>query len=471
MPDATIVKSTMFSEKMKREKLPDSVIDTFLHYFIQLEKGSSGLIPEDKITPLSQSEIKNLEEIKNWDTIGKNALKNCVIIKLNGGLGTTMGLKKAKSLIPVKSSYSFMDITAKQIEYLNSRFNTAIPLLLMNSFKTEEDSLNLLEKYDRIKTDIPFSFLQHKFPKIQCSTLTPASWSQNPSLEWNPPGHGDLYTAFITSNILDKLIESGYKYAFVSNIDNLGASLDTSILGYFSANGYSFMMEVTDRTFMDRKGGHLAKHKNGHLLLRESAQCPDSDKEYFMDIDRHRFFNTNNLWLNLVSLREVLRKRHNFLELPLIVNTKNLDPRDKKSPKVFQIETAMGSAISVFDNATALRVPRSRFAPVKSCEDLLLLWSDYYLLTEDIKIVQNPQRKATHVDINLDPRFYSRIDQLQSRFPNGAPSLLECESLTIKGDVTFGANIKVFGSVIIQNDSDRAIEIKDNTIIDRDLTF
>ncbi|MFW5784739.1 MAG: UTP--glucose-1-phosphate uridylyltransferase [Chitinispirillaceae bacterium] len=462
-------KSCFFLEKMEKENLPKVAVDSFLHYYSLLSQGKTGCIPEGDLNPVESDEIEDIQDLERWSSAGRKALSRAVVIKLNGGLGTTMGLSRAKSLIPVKNGCSFLDITALQIRNLNSRFGISIPLILMNSFKTEQDSLEALSRYPDLKTDIPFSFLQHKFPKILRSDLMPATYPQNPQLEWNPPGHGDLYPAFLTSGILDQLIQKGYRYAFVSNADNLGATLDTGILGYFAEKRLSFLMEVTDRTYMDRKGGHLARLKNGKLILREAAQCHKEDLPSFRNIKRHRFFNTNNLWIDLVALKTVLEKKNNLLDLPMIRNKKRLDPRNSQSPEVLQLESAMGSAISVFENADAVRVTRSRFAPVKNCEELLLLWSDYYLLTEDCRITRNPCRKASRVNIDLDPEYYSIIDQLFERFPDGVPSLVECESLKIVGDVRFGKNVVVKGEVSINNSRSKPAYIPDNTHLSGDI--
>lgn len=464
-------KSHFFLEKMERENLPRVAVDSFLHYYRLLSEGKTGCIPENDLDTIEPGQIEDIQDLERWSSAGKKALSKTVVIKLNGGLGTTMGLSRAKSLIPVKNNCSFLDITALQIRNLNSRFKTSIPLILMNSFKTEQDSLEALSKYPDLKTDIPYSFLQHKFPKILRSNLMPATYPENPTLEWNPPGHGDLYPAFLTSGILDQLIQENYRYAFVSNADNLGATLDTGILGYFAEKKLSFLMEVTDRTYMDRKGGHLARLKNGKLILREAAQCQKEDLPSFRNIKRHRFFNTNNLWIDLVALRTVLEKKNNLLDLPMIRNEKKLDPRDSKSPEVIQLESAMGSAISVFEDADAVRVPRSRFAPVKNCEELLLLWSDYYLLTEDCRITRNPCRKASRVHIDLDPEYYSVLDQLFERFPHGVPSLVECESLKITGDVRFGKNVAVKGDVSLKNSGPNPAYIPENTLLSGDITL
>ena len=452
-------KTAFFIEKMEREGQPRVAIDTFAHNYRLLSMGNTGCVSEDEISAVTPDEIDDLSKTEETRPFGEEALSHTVIIKLNGGLGTTMGLSTAKSLIAVKNNLSFLDITALQIRDLNAQFKLTLPLILMNSFNTEEDSLKSLDKYGDIKTGVPFSFIQHKFPKISASELKPVFWPQNPQLEWNPPGHGDLYAAIYSSGILEKLLSKGYKYAFISNIDNLGATLDTAILGYFAQKELSFLMEVTDRTFMDRKGGHLARLNNGKLVLREIAQCPKDDVKSFADTERHRYFNTNNLWIRLDALREIWKKGR--LDLPMIRNAKKLDVKDNGSPDVIQLESAMGSAISVFENTGALRVPRTRFAPVKNCEELLLLWSDYYELRGDYHITVNPKRKAAQVNITLDSQFYGVLDQLKERFAHGAPSLADCESLKITGDVHFGKNVTITGQTFINNAQNRPAFIPD----------
>lgn len=451
-----------YIKKMKNEGLPEPVIDLFKLYFLQLESGFTGLIPESSIDPVEQSEIDSISDLKEKQ-FDKNTLNKVVCIKLNGGLGTTMGLQGPKSLIPVKNDLTFIDITAKQLIHLNRQYSTKIPLILMNSFKTHEISLQALGIYPELKNDIPQAFVQNKFPKVLSASLQPASAPVDPALEWNPPGHGDIYVSFLTSGILEELINHGYQYAFVSNIDNLGATLDPSILNYFIDNKCSFLMEVTHRTWMDRKGGHLARQKDGKLILRELAQCPQSDHEYFQDINKHRYFNTNNIWVDLFELQSLLKQKNNLLVLPMIRNKKKLDPLDKSSPDVYQIESAIGTAISLFDRASALNVPRKRFAPVKNCEELLLLWSDAFILSDDYQISRNPARKYPETVIRLDEQFYSFIDQLKNRFPDGAPSLINCSDFSIEGDVVFGKNAKCNDSVKVRNNSPKQTLIKENS--------
>merc|ERR1712139_741657 len=186
-------------------------------------------------------------------------------------------------------------------------------------------------------------FVQNKAPKVTKADLTPASWPADPSHEWCPPGHGDLYPAMLGSGALDKLLAKGFKYMFVSNSDNLGATMDLKVLTHFAKTGAPFMMEVATRTDADKKGGHLAKdNATGGLLLRESAQCPEADEAAFQDVGRHKYFNTNNLWVDLVALQRAFDDNRGTLPLPVMMNGKTVDPRDKNSTKVIQLETAMG---------------------------------------------------------------------------------------------------------------------------------
>jgi len=264
-------------------------------------------------------------------------------------------------------------------------------------------------------------------------------------------GHGDLYPAMLGSGTLDKLLGKGFKYMFVSNSDNLGATMDLKLLTYFVSTKAPFMMEVATRTDADKKGGHLARDvKTGGLLLRESAQCPDEDEKAFQDVSKYKFFNTNNLWVDLVALKAIFDKNGGSIPLPVMMNSKTVDPRDKESTKVLQLETAMGAAISCFEGATAIVIPRERFAPVKTTNDLLALRSDAYKITEDYRIVLAPECKGVPPNIKLDGR-YKFVDAMETIMPNGAPSLVGCKSLTLEGEVVFEKGVVVQGGVVVSN--------------------
>jgi UTP--glucose-1-phosphate uridylyltransferase len=431
-------------EKMKREGVPDAAIATFGHYYEQLAAGESGMIPEDSIDPVT--ELPSADELPPGDP----PLDKAVIIKLNGGLGTSMGMDRAKSLLPVKDDLAFLDIIARQVLALREKSGARLPLVLMNSFYTRDDSLALLDRYPDLASDVPFDFVQHKEPKLLVDGLRPAEWPRDPSLEWCPPGHGDIYPALLTSGMLETLLEHGYRYAFMSNSDNLGAVLEPRILAWFAAERAPYVAEVTDRTEADRKGGHIARRKeDGGLILRETAQTPDEDMDAFTDPERHPYFHINNLWLDLRALADLLDARDGVIGLPVIVNRKTVDPSDKSTPEVFQLETAMGAAIGVFEGAGALRVPRSRFVPVKKTSDLLVLRSDAFRLTEGARIELAPGRSAAPL-VDLDDDYVKLLRDFDARFPAGPPSLADADRLKVAGDVTFGAGVAVRGTVTVE---------------------
>lgn len=466
MTSSTIMEERFapFARRMEAAGLPRIFIASFASYYERLLKGHTGLIPESEITPVdSLVDAQMLPE--RLSKVGAAALAQTVVIKLNGGLGTSMGLEQAKSLLPVTGALSFLDITARQAKAMG------VPLILMNSFVTHADSLAALERHGAFNDRLPKAFLQHMAPKIQQKDFAPVDWPQDPELEWCPPGHGDIYTAIVTSGTLSALLNAGYQFAFVSNSDNLGAVVDTRMLGHFVENQFPFMMEASDRTEMDRKGGHLALRSNGQLILRESAQTSRQDEAAFQDIRLYKYFNTNNLWLNLPALQSVLSAKSNKLGLPMIRNAKTVDPRDDSSTPVYHLETAMGSAIGVFKGATAVRVPRHRFAPVKKCEDLLAVRSDAYILTERFHVIPNPLRKHGPLNVELDATYYRFISDLDLRFPFGAPSLLDCTCLKVIGDVRFGRDVTCHGNVLVVNRTQEPVSIPDGSILTGEVRF
>jgi UTP--glucose-1-phosphate uridylyltransferase len=442
-------------EKMRADDVAEAAIRAFEHYYRQLEEGETGLIGEDTIEPVH--DVPDLDDLPHDADEEREALQHAIVLRLNGGLGTSMGLQKAKSLLAAKDGLTFLDLIARQVLALRRTHDARVPLVLMNSFSTRDDSLRALERYQDLASDVPPDFVQDKEPKIRTDDLMPVEWPDNPALEWCPPGHGDLYIALVASGMLDDLIDKGYDHAFVANSDNLGAVLDARILAWIRRERIPFLMEVTDRTEADRKGGHLARLKeNGRLLLRETAQTPDEDLEALQDLERHRFANTNNLWLDLRALRDAMAERDGVLGLPLIRNEKTVDPSDKSTPAVYQLETAMGAAIGVFEGARALRVPRTRFAPVKTTDDLCALRSDAYVLTEDAHVVLAEERDGRVPYVALDSDYFKIMRDYEARFPEGEPSLKECDRFEVEGDVSFGRDVVVRGSVTVQGP--RAVE-------------
>jgi UTP--glucose-1-phosphate uridylyltransferase len=437
-------------------------IAVFAHSYGVLASGETGLLAESDLEPVA--ELPRLVDLETDPEAAKAAMAKTAVVKLNGGLGTSMGMDKAKSLLEVRPGLSFLDIIAEQIIALRSEFEVPLPVVFMNSFRTSEDTLKALSVHPGLGTDgLPLDFLQNREPKLRSDDLTPVSWPADPSLEWCPPGHGDIYTALDASGLLRNLLDQGYRYLFVSNADNLGARPDPRLAAWFAASGSPFAAEFCRRTAADRKGGHLARRTaDGQLVLRESAQTRPEDEDAFGDINRHKFFNTNNLWLDLFALDAVLQANDGVLGLPIIRNVKTVDPADPKSPEVIQIETAMGAAIGVFEGAGAIEVDRSRFLPVKATSDLLVLRSDAYELTAgaQVRLVQSRQT-APLVDLD---KPYKLVNDFDARFPYGAPSLVAAERLTVKGDWTFGKGVTVLGVATVTAEGSPG-EIPEGTVL------
>ena len=434
-------------QRMAEAGVPQRAIDVFSSFYAQLEGGATGMIPEADVDPLV--DIDHAGAIELSDEECRAAASVTAVIKLNGGLGTSMGLDRAKTLLPVRPDLTFLDVIAGQVLALRKELDVPLPLLFMNSFRTRDDTLAALAKYDDLAVEgLPIDFLQNREPKLRADDLTPVDWPADPSLEWCPPGHGDLYTALEVSGILDALLDAGYRYATVSNADNLGAAPDPAMMGWFAASGAAYAAEVCRRTPADVKGGHIVVRKSdGRLVLRETAQTPDEDAAAAADPERHRYFHTNNLWFDLRVMKRTLQERDGILGLPLIRNAKTVDPTDKTSTKVVQIESAMGAAVEVFDNATAIEVDRSRFLPVKTTNDLLLLRSDVYGVGDDFRV--RSQVDAPPL-VDLDRRFFTTIADFDARLPS-PPSLVEARSLTVEGDWHFGAGVVARGDVTLDD--------------------
>jgi UTP--glucose-1-phosphate uridylyltransferase len=444
--------------KMQDAGVDPVAIDVFEHYYRLVESGETGMIPESSIEPLDIPALADADIASPAPTDG---LAGTVVIKLNGGLGTSMGLEAAKSLLEVRNGLSFLDIIARQVLQARQDHGVRLPLVFMDSFRTSHDTLAALRDYDLSVPDsdgdgLPLDFLQNKEPKLRADDLTPVSWEADPDLEWCPPGHGDLYTALRGSGLLDRLIDAGYERAFVSNSDNLGATPDPLVAEWFARSGAPFAIEAVRRTPSDRKGGHFARRtSDGRIVLRETAQTLKEDADALADLTRHRFCSTNNLWFDLRAMREELERCDGILGLALIKNTKTVDPSDPDSPEVIQIESAMGAAIEVFDGAQLIEVTRARFLPVKTTNDLLLLRSDCYRLDERSHLVLE-EGLAQVPFIDLDPRFYKLVQRFDERFPEGVPSLRGAEQLVVRGDWTFGAGVSVRGRAELEDPGEPA---------------
>jgi len=436
---------------MKQAGVNASAIIAFKRCYEALASNQSFEINEETISPVS--DLLELDKLDASDEFSADLLDKTVVIKLNGGLGTSMGLQKSKTLLNIRNQTTFLDVIVEQILHFRKSSGSKVKFLLMNSFNTSKDTLDFLEEYvdQGLGDPLECELLQNQIPKIAADSLKPAQYETNPEVEWCPPGHGDIYAALLGTGKLDELLSQGVKYAFVSNSDNLGATLNPKILSYFATSKKPFLMEVTRRTAADKKGGHLAvRNSDKQMLLREVAQTADEDLDSFQDIEKYRYFNTNNLWIRLDELKKLMDANNGLISLPVIKNNKTVDPRNSESAAVVQLEVAMGAAIECFEGADAICVPRSRFAPVKTTADLLALRSDAYEITEDSRVSLVPERKGKPPVITLS-KNYKLVDSIESI---GSPSLKEVTKLNVSGPVKFSKDVVLKGEVSFINESD-----------------
>jgi UTP--glucose-1-phosphate uridylyltransferase len=447
-------------QKMREAGQPEEAIRAFCRNYQRVEAGESAFLRSEELEAVS--DVAALEAAGEVDPA--DALERVVAIKLNGGLATTMGLRHPKSLVEAREGYTFLDIIIGQMLALRERYRVRLPLVLMNSEATRSETLEALSRHPDLDVGLALEFMQSMVPKLETETLAPVSWPKEPELEWAPPGHGDVYGALRRSGLLASLVDQGFRYAMISNSDNLGALVEPRIPAYMAREGVPFLMEVVEGTEADRKGGHLARRRSdGQIVLRESAQTAPDDEESFRDFRRWRYYNTNNLWVDLPALAARLEQTDGVLELSLIVNRKTVDPRDPSSTPVVQLESAMGSAIQSFEGARLLCVPRTRFVPVKTTNDLLTLRSDVYVISDGMIVGPVPERVGKLPYIDLDKRFYGVLEEFERRFPQGAPSLREAQRLLVVGDVTFGADVAVRGEVEL--DTDEPLQIDDGAVL------
>ncbi|KAH8511525.1 hypothetical protein H0E87_008918 [Populus deltoides] len=386
----------------------------------------------------------------------KMLLDKLVVLKLNGGLGTTMGCTGPKSVIEVRNGLTFLDLIVIQIESLNKKYGCSVPLLLMNSFNTHDDTQKIIEKYSNSNIEI-HTFNQSQYPRLVADDFVPLPSKGHTDKDgWYPPGHGDVFPSLKNSGKLDALLSQGKEYVFVANSDNLGAVVDLKILNHLIRNKNEYCMEVTPKTLADVKGGTLISYE-GKVQLLEIAQVPDQHVNEFKSIEKFKIFNTNNLWVNLKAIKRLVEA--DALKMEIIPNPKEVD-----GVKVLQLETAAGAAIRFFDHAIGINVPRSRFLPVKASSDLLLVQSDLYTVVDGF-VIRNPARaNPANPSIELGPEF-KKVASFLSRFKS-IPSIIELDSLKVAGDVWFGANVTLKGKVSIAVKSGVKLEIPEGVVLE-----
>ncbi|TYZ63941.1 hypothetical protein PybrP1_002908 [[Pythium] brassicae (nom. inval.)] len=434
----------------------------FLKLFRKYVKHKKDVIDWNAVKPPTPAMLlpsTALESCPNDMNLKHELLDKLVILKLNGGLGTTLGCEGPKSAIEVRQDLSFLDLTVRQIEYLNSLYGVDVPLVLMNSFNTHEETVRIIRKYRMHNLSI-HTFNQSCYPYIVKETMLPmptAKYDRTTRDKWYPPGHGDVYNALFESGLLENLINQGKEYIFISNVDNLGATVTLDVLYHMINEDSEFVMEVTDKTRADIQGGTLVSYRDKPHLL-EISQVPPQHMDDFRSINQFKTFNTNNLWVNLRAIQRLVAQ--DIIDIEPIVST-----RTAKNVKVVQLETAAGEGIQFFKNFIGVKVPRSRFLPVKSSSDLFLVQSNLYQIKHG-SLLMNPERPVPTIPIvKLGLEFHS-AKEYAARFEHGIPNITELDHLTVAGDVKFGSDITLKGTVILVANEGAHIDLPDGTVLE-----
>ena len=449
------------TDEVEKERLATDM-DNFFALFRRYlnDKAKGNVLQWNRIAPPHPEQVVDYNKLANTESV--DFLKKLAVVKLNGGLGTSMGCVGPKSVIEVRDGMSFLDLSVRQIEYLNRTYNVSVPFVLMNSFNTDEDTSNIIKKYEGHNIDI-MTFNQSRYPRVLRDSLLPApkKWDSQIS-DWYPPGHGDVFESLYNSGTLDKLLKRGVEIIFLSNADNLGAVVDLRILQHMVESKAEYIMELTDKTKADVKGGTIIDYDNSVRLL-EIAQVPKEHTNEFKSIKKFKYFNTNNIWLNLHAIKRVVE--NNELAMEIIPNNKSI-PADKKGESdvnIVQLETAVGAAIRHFKNAHGVNVPRRRSLPVKTCSDLMLVKSDLYSLKHG-QLVIDPDRFGGAPLIKLGNDF-KKVSDFQKRI-GSIPKILELDHLTITGAVNLGRGVVLKGTVIIVATEGQTIDVPPGSILE-----
>ncbi|KIM92105.1 hypothetical protein PILCRDRAFT_111763 [Piloderma croceum F 1598] len=438
----------------------DAEMQSFSQLYIRYQEQKSEPCALDWDHIKSPAEDQILPYAKLSTPADPKNLKKLAVLKVNGGLGTSMGMTGAKSALKVKNDETFLDLTVRQIEHLNATNHADVPLILMTSFNTNEDTKRLIKNYANQPPRIT-TFNQSRYPRIYEDTELPCPrHAEDEKKTWYPPGHGDLYDSLVHSGVLDQLLNDGKEYLFVSNSDNLGAVVDQKILQHMIDSQSEFLMEVTDKTKADVKGGTLIDY-DGSVQLLEMAQVPSDHVDDFKSVRTFKVFNTNNLWIDLKALKRIMD--NGGMKLDIIVNPKVTED----GHSVIQLETAAGAAIKHFRNARGINVPRSRFLPVKSYSDLLLIKSDIYSV-KDGQLVINENRMFGGAPVIKLGDHFKKIRDFQKRFKQ-IPKIIDLDHLTVSGDVYFGRNVTLRGTVIVVANEGQRINVPDGCILENRL--
>ncbi|MCP9262957.1 UTP--glucose-1-phosphate uridylyltransferase [Dirofilaria immitis] len=363
----------------------------------------------NRMKPLSLKFQQNYESLPKCSEKEERdeILKRVSVVKLNGGLGTTMGCNGPKSLIELRSGLTFLDFAIGHVRHFNEQNNSSVPLVLMNSFNTDKAVYEYLaDRKINVKT-----FLQSKCPRIFVKNSMPVPLKDGgENIEgWYPPGHGNIFKSMHFTGVLDELLAQGRDICFISNIDNTGATIDLRIAKLM--------------------GGTLVEI-NGYIMHLEMPQ--GSVISYVCFHDR---------WI-LLGLGKVRRKD----AITVVLSNGEF---------VNQLETSLGGAIRNFDKVLSIKVPRSRFLPVKNTQELLAIMSDLYEVTENFSLQFVRKDKAPIIELS---EHFSKISEFRERFCE-IPRLRELKRLKVEGNIYFEHDVILKDNVEIIADQGQKLKV------------
>ncbi|XP_044466910.1 UTP--glucose-1-phosphate uridylyltransferase-like isoform X2 [Mangifera indica] len=385
------------------------------------------VVPYDSLAPISEDTVE-----------AKMFLDKLVVVKFNGVVGTNMGFTGPKSAIEFHNNLTFMDLMVNQIESLNSKFGCNVPLVLMDTTETHGDTQKVVEKYSASKIDI------HSFRQK-------ALEGQSGKDKLHPSDHGAVFLSLMKSGTLDVLLSQGKEYALVVHADNVAAVVDPKILNHLIQNEIEYCMEVTPTTSIDLKNS-IINSRQGKFQLMNITQNPAKHSD-----GRFKFIDTRNLWVNLKAIKRLVDT--DALKMESLSASK-----EEYSDQIKLQDTAADSAIRFFDRTSGINVPPSRFLPLNSTSDLLLLKSDLYSSMDGVLVRNNARNNPSNPSIELGPEF-KEVSDFLSRFKS-IPSIIDLDSLKVTGDVWFGAGITLKGRVNIVAKPGMKLEIPDGAVLE-----
>jgi UTP--glucose-1-phosphate uridylyltransferase len=280
---------------------------------------------------------------------------------------------------------------------------------------------------------------------------------------WNPPGTGDVFFTLYHNGILQKLIDQGKEYLFLSNIENFGGVVGHSnfkLLNHLESNPeIEFINEVAERHITDHLGGIFVRADDHKIKLLELSQIPQGQLDKFK-ANKFKYWNTNNIWIRLKSLKKAFDD-HKF-HLSVLATVKKQDDHQE----LYQLTMPASTAIENFSHTQAVIVPRMRYREVKTTADLLILQSNLFKMTAEGSYSLNPARPFNTIPVVKLGDHFKTFADFAKRFKGSIPDMIELDHLTVSGDVYFGTNVTLKGNVIIVANHGEVIHIPDNAILE-----